>query len=301
MSSQASETPVEKADIDPDRDLSGAASAPTTHQPIRWGLWLAAATLVVLFAVGIWARFAIGDAANAIQMDESLSPPSAQHWMGTDELGRDIFTRFLVGAGISLTWGSVIVIVGALLGGVIGVLAGVFGGFVDDAAMRTMDAILAFPPLFLAMAVTVGLGTGLRTAAIGLTVGAIPWYSRVARAEVLRLRALPFVEATVAIGAKRTRVVARHVLPHVAPTLVIQAGAAFGSAILGMAALGFVGLGAQIPTPEWGAMITAGLQYTLTGQWWLGVFPGLGLLAVVTSAGILAEGIRHRLDPKSGD
>jgi peptide/nickel transport system permease protein len=161
-----------------------------------------------------------------------------------------------------------------------------------------MDVILAFPPLMLAMAVTVGLGTGIRTAAIGIMLACVPWYARLLRSEVLRLRSLPFVEAAAAIGTSRPRILFRHVVPHVIPTILIQAASVFGFAVLTLAALGFVGLGAQIPTPEWGAMITEGLQYTLTGQWWVGVFPGLGLLVAVTAATVLADRMRDLLDPR---
>jgi peptide/nickel transport system permease protein len=148
------------------------------------------------------------------------------------------------------------------------------------------------------MATTLGLGAGLTAAALGIMIASVPWYARVLRSEVLRVRSLPFVEAATALGAPRRQVVARHVVPHVIPTLMIQASAAFGYAILSLAALGFVGLGAQIPTPEWGAMITDGLQYTLTGQWWISVFPGLGVLIVVVAANVIADRARDILDPR---
>jgi peptide/nickel transport system permease protein len=213
-------------------------------------------------------------------------------------VGRDVLARFMLGARISMFVGAVVVVVGAALGGLVGLLAGVVGGWLDAVLMRLMDAILAFPPLVLAMAVTVGLGAGLGTAAIGVIVSALPWYARVVRSEVIRVKAQAFVESTYAIGASRTRLIARHIVPHVLPIVLIQAAAAFGSAVLALAALGFVGLGAQLPTPEWGAMITDGLQYTLTGEWWVGLFPGLGLLVAVTAASVLADRMRDVLDPR---
>jgi peptide/nickel transport system permease protein len=164
--------------------------------------------------------------------------------------------------------------------------------------MRIMDAILAFPPLILAMAVTVGLGAGLETAALGIMLTSLPYYARLLRSEVLRIRSLPFIEAAHALGARQTRIMARHIVPHVVSTLLIQAAAVFGYAILTLAALGFVGLGAQVPTPEWGTMITDGLQYFLTGQWWIGVFPGLGVLLAVTAASVIADRTRDILDPR---
>jgi peptide/nickel transport system permease protein len=251
--------------------------------------------LVLLGVLGpvLWPRDPLG-----LDLGSALQAPSAAHPMGTDSLGRDIFARFNEGARISLTVGGVVVVTGALLGGVIGLVAGFFGGWVDMVLMRLMDAILAFPPLILAMAVTVGLGVGLRTAALGIMITSVPYYARLLRSEVLRIRSLLFVEAAAALGASRKRILALHITPHTASTLFIQAAAVFGYAILTLAALGFVGLGAQIPTPEWGAMITDGLQYTLTGQWWIGFFPGLGVLAAVTATSIIADRARDILDPR---
>jgi peptide/nickel transport system permease protein len=192
-----------------------------------------------------------------------------------------------------------VTVVGALLGGALGVLSGTVGGFTDTAVGRVMDAILAFPPLILAMAVTVGLGTGVVTAGIGIMLTSIPWYARLLRSDALLLRSRPFIEAADALGATRTRIVARHIVPHVMPTLLVQAASVFGYAILTLAALGFVGLGAQPPTAEWGLMITDGLQYALTGQWWIGVFPGLGVFLAVTAANMLADRVSAVLDPSS--
>jgi peptide/nickel transport system permease protein len=198
-----------------------------------------------------------------------------------------------------MTVGAVVAIVGALLGAAIGLVSGTSSSFVDNVFMRTMDAVLAFPALLLAMAVTLGLGVGLRTAAIGIIIPTSPWYARLIRSDVLRIRSLPFVEATITLGATRRRTVVRHVMPHTIPTLAIQAGSVFSYAILTLAALGFVGLGAQIPTPEWGTMITDGLDSTLTGQWWVTFFPGMGLLMAATAANVLADRVRDILDPKT--
>ena len=149
------------------------------------------------------------------------------------------------------------------------------------------------------MAVTLGLGVGIRTATIGIIIPTIPWYARLIRSDVLRIRALPFVEASVTLGARRSRTVTRHIFPHTIPTMAIQAGGVFSYAILTLAALGFVGLGAQVPTPEWGTMITDGLDNALTGQWWITFFPGLGLLIAATAANVIADRVRDVLDPKT--
>jgi peptide/nickel transport system permease protein len=211
-----------------------------------------------------------------------------------------VLARFMMGARISLAVGAIVVILGAMVGGLIGLVAGALGPWVDNVLMRIMDALLSFPPLILAMMVTVGLGVGLQTAALGIILTSVPYYARILRSEVLKVRALDFIQSAVALGASQQRIMFRHILPNAISTVLVQASAVFGYAILTLAALGFVGLGAQVPTPEWGAMITEGQSYFLTGQWWIGVFPGIGLLIAVTAANLLADRIGDLLDPRGG-
>jgi peptide/nickel transport system permease protein len=251
---------------------------------------------VVLFALLVPVLW--GQSPTHQELLEALESPSCGHPFGTDQLGRDVFARVAEGARISLFVATLITLGGALIGGTIGLVAGTLGGPADGIAMRVMDTILAFPPLILAMAVTVGLGVGLNTAALGVALVSVPWYARLLRSEALRIRSLPFIEAAHAMGATRGRIIRRHVLPHVLPVLFIQMAAAFGYAVLTLAGLSFIGLGAQVPTPEWGAMITEGLQYSLTGEWWISIFPGLGLLIVVTAASMLSDRLRDLLDPR---
>jgi peptide/nickel transport system permease protein len=249
--------------------------------------------LCAIFGPLVWPKDPL-----AVNVQAALQGPSAAHPMGTDGSGRDVLARFDQGARISLAVGALVVLSGALIGGLIGLVGGVLGGLVDGFLMPLQDAILAFPPLILAMTVTIGLGAGLKTGALGVTLTTVPYYARLLRSDVLRIRSLLHVEAAVALGATRKRVIFRHILPHTTSTLLIQSGAVFGYAILTLAGLGFVGLGAQIPTPEWGAMITDGLQYALTGQWWIAVFPGLGVLIAVVAANIFADRARDLLDPQ---
>ena len=256
------------------------------------GLFAALALLAVLGPV-VWNR-----SPTATGLGDALRAPSSAHPMGTDSNGRDILARFMRGAGVSLAAGACVVVAGALVGGAIGLAAGLARGVVDAVLMRVMDALLAFPPLILAMAVTIGLGVGIVTACLGILLSTVPWYARLIRGEVLRVSAMPFVESTRALGARSLHVARRHVVPHVTTTLLVQAAGAFGYTIVALAALGFVGLGAQIPTAEWGAMITDGLQYTLTGQWWISVFPGVGLLLAVSAANLMADRLRDLLDPR---
>jgi peptide/nickel transport system permease protein len=263
------------------------------------GIWIPVAVLAALIGLSLVGPLLWTVDPLQVDVSASLQPPSRLHPMGTDGVGRDVFARFIAGAQISLVVGMIVVVIGALIGGLSGLVAGALGGKVDNVLMRVMDAILAFPPLILAMAVTVGLGVGIRTAAIGIIVPSIPWYARIIRSDVIRVRGLPFVEAAAAIGASRTRIIRFHILPHVFSTLIIQAAVSFGYSVLSLASLGFIGLGAQIPTPEWGAMITDGLHYALTGRWWIGLFPGLGLLLAITAANSLADRARDLLDPRN--
>jgi peptide/nickel transport system permease protein len=252
--------------------------------------------LVVLFAIFgpiIWNHSP--DTQNLIN---SLESPSLSHPLGTDQLGRDVLARVADGARISLLVATLVTVAGAIVGGLIGLLAGTIGGASDGVVMRVMDSILAFPPLILAMAVTVGFGIGLDTAAIGVALVSVPWYARLLRSEALRIRSLPFIEAAHAMGATRRRIITRHVVPHMLPVLFIQMAAAFGYAILALAGLSFIGLGAQVPTPEWGAMMTEGLSYSLTGQWWISICPGVALLITVTAGMMLSDRMRDLMDPR---
>jgi peptide/nickel transport system permease protein len=218
--------------------------------------------------------------------------------MGTDGFGRDLLARFNKGAQISLAVATFVVFAGGTVGALLGLVSGAFGGIVDAVIMRVMDALLAFPSLILAMAVTVGLGVGLQTAALGISLTCVPLYARLLRSNVVRIRALPMVEAARVLGASPRRIMFRHILPQASSTLLVTSAAVFGHAILALAALGFVGLGAQIPTPEWGATITEGLQYSLTGEWWVAFFPGIGVLIATVGANLLADRLQAHLDPR---
>jgi len=276
------------------RRAAGAAGF-VLHDP---ALAFASVLILLLVALATIGPLVWPDDPLAVDVSAALQAPSWSHPMGTDGNGRDILARFMEGARISLVAGVVVVIMGALVGGVIGVIAGISGSLTDNVTMRALDSLLAFPPLILAMAVTVALGVGVTSAVIGITLTSVPYFARLLRTDILRIRSLPHVEAAVAVGATRRRIVLRHILPHATSSMLIQSAAVFGYAVLTLAALSFVGLGAQIPDPEWGAMISDGLQYALTGQWWIAVFPGLGLLAAVVAANVIADRTRDILDPR---
>ena len=226
-----------------------------------------------------------------------LTPPSPEHWLGTDSLGRDILSRILYGARISLLVGVVVVVSAGLVGTAIGLVAGYVGGFVDEALMRLTEVFLAFPALILAMAIAGALGPSLTNAIIA--IAAVTWavYARLVRGQILSLRQREFVEAARAIGASRTRIVVRHLLPNALAPLMIQASFDLGSSIIAAAGLSFIGFGAQPPTPEWGVMISEGRNYIST-QPWLSLFPGLAILLAVGSFNLLGDGLRDAFDPR---
>lgn len=227
----------------------------------------------------------------AVNLANSLLAPSASHPFGTDDVGRDVLARVISAGQLDILAAVAVTAVGGLVGMTIGVVSGLRGGVTDNTSMRLMDSLLAFPPLILALAVSVALGAGTLSAALGITISTIPFYARLMRSEVLRVKALPFVEAAVASGGRPSRIVSRHILPHTWQVMAIQASSVVGYAVLTLAALGFVGLGVQVPTAEWGTMITAGLPYVLSGQWWMGVFPGVLLLMLVIGCNLVADGL----------
>ena len=258
-----------------------------------------AATLVIV-ALAICAVFApllapYDPLAQALA--SRLEPPSPDHWLGTDQLGRDIASRLLYGARISLVIGVVVVTLAGVFGTFVGLIAGYAGGLVDEALMRITEVFLAFPPLILAMAIAGALGPSLTNAIIA--IAAVTWaiYARVTRGQLLSLRRREFVEAARAIGASRTRILVRHLLPNALAPLLIQASFDMGSAIISAAGLSFIGFGAQPPTPEWGVMISEGRNFIST-QPWLSLFPGLAILFAVGAFNLLGDGLRDLFDPR---
>jgi peptide/nickel transport system permease protein len=236
--------------------------------------------------------------AEAISLGAVLQAPSFAHPMGTDDTGRDVLARFLAGGQTSILAGLAIAVIGAIVGCVTALLAGSMRGWVDTLFTWLTNSILCFPALLLAMAIAMALKPGVTAAVIGLSLHSFPWYMRTLRGEVMRLYGQDFIRSTMAIGAHPARVLFRHVLPHLIPIMILQMAAVFGAAVLSLAALGYLGLGAQPPTAEWGEMITEGQQFFLTGQWWIAGFPGLGLLIAVTLTTVIADRAREVLDPR---
>lgn len=228
-----------------------------------------------------------------------LQPPSTKHLLGTDALGRDVFSRTLHGARHSIPIAMMVVISAVTIGSLLGAVAGYSGKWIDGFVMRLVDVTLAFPPILLAMAVAAALGPGLRNASIAMVVVWWPVYARLMRAQTLEVRERDHVEAAIASGVSRTRLLFVHILPVCWTPVLINATMDFGQAVLLLASLSFIGLGATPPTPEWGAMISEGAKFFY--YWWIALGPGVSILLVVLGFNFIGDGLRDYFDPRTSD
>lgn len=271
----------------------------------RWGRWrrryglaaFGAAIVVLWILVAIFAPVISPYPFEAVDVTKRLLPPSAQHWLGTDALGRDVLSRLLWGSRISLFAGIVVVAIGAVLGVVIGGIAAYAGGKAEELMMRATDLVLCFPPIILAMAIAAALGIGVRNTMIAMLIVWWPKFARLARSLVLVQRSQEYVEAAVVMGYGSGRILFRHIVPNAVGPLVVLVTLDVGQAIITFAGLSFLGLGVIPPMPEWGAMVSEGRE--LVDQWWVATFPGLAILSVVVGFNFLGDGVRDWLDPKS--
>ncbi|MDZ4764119.1 MAG: ABC transporter permease [Chloroflexota bacterium] len=257
--------------------------------------------LIAIVIVSILAPFIVPfpeDATGKIRALERLNAPNQTFYFGTDHVGRDIFSRVLMGTGLALQVGIVIIVLATTIGVTVGAVAGYFGGWVDDVLMRITDIFLTVPALVLAIAVTAALGKGITNVMFGIALVWWPGFARLTRGLVLALREEPFVEAARGIGAGHGRVLFRHVIPNALSPIIVKMSTDFGFAVLTAAALGFIGLGAQPPTPEWGAMINDGRDY-FPDKWWVATFPGMAIFILVFSWNLLGDGLRDLLDPRA--
>ncbi len=235
---------------------------------------------------------------NAVDVSARLLPPDAVHLLGTDELGRDVLSRLIFGARISLFTGVVVVAVGGLVGTLIGGVAAYLGGWVEEALMRFTDLVLCFPPIILALAIAAALGIGTTNTIIAILVVWWPKFARLSRSLVLQQRAREYVEAALLAGYGPARILGRHIIPNAVGPLVVLLTLDVGNAIITFAGLSFLGLGVVPPTAEWGAMVAEGRE--LVQQWWVAAFPGAAILTVVLGFNFLGDGVRDWLDPRSG-
>jgi peptide/nickel transport system permease protein len=258
--------------------------------------------LVVLFlllaAIGPLVVPYPADAVGAIHLLQRLQPPSALHWFGTDEMGDDVFTRVVVGTRTSLWVGLTITGIASLIGVPLGIVAGYLGGRARAVIMRVADVFLAVPGLVLALAIVSALGAGILHGVLALSLVWWPGYVRLIEAKALTLRSEPYVEAARTMGAGHVWILLRHILPNCISPLVVKASMDMGLAILAAASLGFIGLGAKPPAPEWGAMISAARSY-MPDWWWYSFFPGLFIFLTVLGFNLFGDGLRDTLDPRS--
>jgi glutathione transport system permease protein len=237
------------------------------------------------------------DAENFFDYDTLNSPPSAKHWFGVDPLGRDIFSRLLMGARISLTAGFVSVAVGAVIGTVLGLVAGYYEGWWDRAIMRLCDVLFAFPGILLAIAIVAILGSGMANVIIAVSIFSIPTFARLVRGNTLAQKHLTYVEAARSIGASDTTIVLRHIFPATISAVVVYFSMRIGTSIITAASLSFLGMGAQPPTPEWGAMLNEARSEMMTAPH-VALFPAVAIFLTVLAFNLLGDGLRDALDPK---
>jgi peptide/nickel transport system permease protein len=260
------------------------------------GALLSALIVVIALLAPLLAPFP-ADAGSATHPFLVLRPPSAQHWFGTDNVGRDVYSRVLYGARISPLIAMVVLAISCAVGIPLGVAAGYFGGWLDETIMRVTDIFLAFPPLLLALALAAVLPASITTVIIVIALTWWPWYTRLIRGQAASVAGRPYIDSCRALGISRLRIIFRHILPNSITPLIVQVSLDVGGVILTVSALSFLGLGAQDPTPDWGLMVAEGQDYFLT-SWWIVTFPGIAILVTAFAFTLLGDGLRDLMDPK---
>lgn len=255
-------------------------------------------TFLIIVLIGPMIITYPGDIKGTLHMDQKLRPPSSKYPFGTDEVGRDIYSRVIMGTRLSFQIGLIIIFIAMGIGVPLGIIAGYVGGWLNEIIMRVTDIFLSIPGLLLALAIVGALGPGIRNAMLALSIVWWPGYVRLVQGKTLSLREESFVEAAKSIGASRLRIIFNHILPNCTSPIIVKASMDMGMAILFAANLGFIGVGAQPPEPEWGAMISTGRNY-LPDHWWMATFPGLAILITVLGFNLLGDGLRDVLDPQS--
>ncbi len=265
---------------------------------------LARVALIIMAIIILIAIFApiivpyMGDVTGDVHPEIALQAPSSEHLFGTDELGRDIFSKVLYGTRYSVFPAVLTVLVAVVLGGSLGAFAGSQGGMVDEVIMRITDIFLSFPPLLLAITISALLGPSLMNSLIAVVFSWWPWYARYVRSQAILVKEKQFVKAADAIGTKRLTIIFKHIVPNCIAPVITQASMDMGSVIMTVASLSFLGLGAQSPTPEWGLMISTSKNYFMNA-WWYGIFPGIAIFITVLCFNLIGDGLREVLDPKT--
>jgi peptide/nickel transport system permease protein len=265
------------------------------HRLGRIGL---AISMIVAFAA-VFSPWVAPFDPSGIDYEAILAPPDGKYWLGTDEIGRDILSRIVEGARVSIQVVFLAIALAFVAGSLIGLASGYFGGLVDDVVMRIMDGLLAFPILVLALAIVAVLGPDLTNAMIAIAIVNVPGFARLVRGQVLSIRELEFVQAARALGASDIRIMLRHILPSVIGNVIVYASLRASTALITESSLSFLGLGAQPPTPTWGGMLATGMQYW--DAWWMSVFPGLAIFLSALALNFLGDGLRDALDSRLQD
>lgn len=253
--------------------------------------------ILLFIVVSIVGPFLTTKDPTEVMMLNKLQPPSAEFWFGTDNFGRDIFTRIIHGMGLTLKVGFLSVAIGGSIGVVFGIVSGYYGGKIDTIIMRVMDVLLAFPGILLALAIVSVLGGSLQNVIIAVSIFSVPAFARIVRSSTLSVRQLEYIDAVRALGASDFRIIFKHILPNVVSPIIVQATLRIATAVLTASGLSFLGLGAQPPEPEWGAMLNDGRTYMKTAPH-LMLFPGMMIAIVVLAFNIFGDGLRDALDPK---
>lgn len=261
---------------------------------------LGAAIVLFIIVIAVFAPLLSSFDPSQVSFTAIRKAPSAAHWLGTDELGRDIFSRLLYGARASLLAGMCSVLIALAAGVPLGLLAGYFGGLIDGCISRLTEALLSIPFLILAIALAAFLGPSLTNAMIAIGISAAPLFIRLARGQVLSIKNEDYVQSTRSLGASNTRIILRHILPNVMPALIVQATIMIASAIIAEASLSFLGLGLQPPNPSWGSMLNTAKNF-MTQAPWMSVFPGTAIFLAVFGFNLLGDGLRDALDPRQDD
>jgi peptide/nickel transport system permease protein len=268
--------------------------------------WLALFGLVVIAVVlvcavlGPWLAPTPGPGSGVVNMQDRLLPPSTEYPFGTDQLGRDVFSRVILGARIAVQVSLVVVALAIIIGVPLGAIAGYRRGWVDGVIMRITDLFLAFPSLLLAMAIVAALGPGIQNATFALAISWWPWYTRIARGLTVSLREWPFVDAARAMGIRESAIIFRHIIPNSVGPIIVQATIDIGSVVLAAGSLAFIGLGARPPAPDWGLMVAEGRQFILD-EWWISTFPGLAIFFTVLAFNLVGDLLLRLLDPRQED
>jgi len=264
---------------------------------VTLGVTIVVAVILVALLAPVLSPYPDDALGKAVHMSEKLRPPSTQHLFGTDELGRDLLSRVIYGSRLSLYIGGTVVVLTAVIGITAGIIAGFFGGKIDTLIMRTADIFLSIPYILLVIVIATVLSRSITNLIIAIALPWWPWYARVARGEVLRIRGSTFVEASFATGASNRHVLLGHILPNIVPVLIVQASLQVGRAILAAAAMGFIGVGVQPPDVEWGVLVASGRKLIPT-YWWVSTFPGLTIFVTSLGFNLVGDALRDILDPR---